>query len=149
MGTATSYVVLATQKGGKRVAVTERLPISPTHRVVNPERLVPGASYTFQIAGINVHNHGPPSLASTPVTVPAVAPLRPTECNAVAAADGSVTVSWDPLKPGTVTSYVVLARQEGHDRKAVTQRLPTLPTYHKIPAGSLVAGTALLPPGWP
>ena len=70
-GTVTSYVILATREGQPRHAITGRLPSAPTWTTIDADELVEGASYTFQVAPINVHTHGPPSVASDPVHIAA------------------------------------------------------------------------------
>jgi hypothetical protein len=130
---ATAYVILATRDGEPRHAVTGRLPGSPTEYSIAADHLVPGSSYTFQVAAINVHTHGPPGPASAQVTIPKglVAGVKPPRVTGAAGrvdVDGSVTVAWDPLPAGAATNYVVLATRQGQPRHAITTRLPLHPT---------------------
>ena len=69
-GSATSYVILGTRQGQPRHAVTGRLDAAQTEHFIPASRLVKGATYTFQVAGLNGHIHGALSAPSGPVEVP-------------------------------------------------------------------------------
>eukprot|EP00656_Telonema_subtile_P056287 TRINITY_DN8959_c0_g4_i6.p1 TRINITY_DN8959_c0_g4~~TRINITY_DN8959_c0_g4_i6.p1 ORF type:complete len:817 (+),score=186.26 TRINITY_DN8959_c0_g4_i6:858-3308(+) len=117
-----------------------------------------GASYNFQVGPLNGDVHGPPSSLTEAVVVPGSmpvveeppavpvdhspkpAPARVSGVTATVGTDGGVTVMWEPLAAGTVTSYVILGTREGQPRHAVTDRLPIAPTWHALASDRLVAG---------
>jgi len=107
------YVILGTRKGQLRHAVSGRLishevlaagdkDLSHAAHLIPLSRLVPGAEYTFQVAPINVHVHGPPSEPSTSVQLPGKFPSNPTP------PDGPPASKPAPDRPESKPSFLPL-----------------------------------------
>ena len=72
---------------------------------------------------------------------PPQSPGAPSGVNASVGTDGSVTLTWDLLPPGTVTAYIILGAITGEgSRSAITGRLPAEQTWHTIPWKQLMGG---------
>eukprot|EP00658_Telonema_sp_P-2_P057449 TRINITY_DN4590_c0_g1_i24.p1 TRINITY_DN4590_c0_g1~~TRINITY_DN4590_c0_g1_i24.p1 ORF type:complete len:702 (-),score=128.36 TRINITY_DN4590_c0_g1_i24:219-2324(-) len=170
---ATSYVVLAEPVDGhvERRAVTLRLQAressTGTQAAVIPTlNFKPGASYFFQVVGINVNTHGSPSTRSNPVEIPGLSAVNQSNVNwegpiqpparvrgvtSELTRNGRVLVAWIPLNsfhqdPEQVgLEYVLYSlRNRSGLRQVVDSHIPYRNHNYTVPRNRLVAGESYM-----